>query len=951
MISNHLHSLLPKIFLSPLPKIFLSPRSRQLGMLVLAGGAVGVCLWKFGPMCYDLFKKYCPRSSSFPPTPIAVSETTIPELNLFDTLQKSWKEPLQGCSGVSLMPLGLTFQFPTTTREKIRAFETLLKSSNIEYQKIEQRENWVTKATHLSISWSSIQMLLDSPIFFNWKIEDAELLTDIKRQIDNSPLNGYQPFYSQDKKSNAPRTLNSLALSLANLDPTLRQRLKNHERSDTPEKDLPIFLIQYDQKAQNFLIYVPEALESSFELIKYSLALNVERKPFVHHQVSYTQKVTVSRDQMRTLLEMLGLKNIPGGQITRGSSKTYAEDLEKTERLHSYLPQYQTTVMDTLERSLTRIVPGSMGVSLLQTVYHPSGSLIIRIVESPSPSIFSRNLIDYLQSLLPASSLDLMQVSSSSWSPIPHPADGGHSIEISLHEEILPPILSAVFPHQHRRQGYLDQLNQIKASTYQPIFIKGDVRKELRLLDSIAHSLLMYDPTLKSLALKNQAEKSVNYAIIPQIVSENDHLYIYLPETVHQTKLHQGVSSPMPYGEYLSLLYGYAGRAVEKTHVNYNRPDPGCKYTYRIEIPTHNQRALEKFLVFHLQMRSLSTYDKEWALISYGEYVGEPDEYAETFLELFLYHYGSDNAFTQKLVKFQRFPYGKLNLQNLYLRPTPFEFPSKLPFFTKEQMIACLSKYIGKDEANRQTFIQNITQTLSDAFAGTKFFSGQTSKERRTAEELISFTRYLVQLLGKEEIDEAHKQAVVIKLAAEWTLCTEGRAERVQNACFSLRSPQSTDDLREALLLCVQEYKEEVVQKIIASNAQSVHVMAWLRAKIGEEYGLAAPLRTDGYEGVGALQDGDVEYIKQALLNIDANELIKVVHTRMNVKTSEGVLRNGGLIENRLRAILRREGNSEKQINQKLDVLIEYDKNLMCPASLTETAIKLLLIDIEVLYG
>jgi Domain of unknown function (DUF4804) len=739
--------------------------------------------------------------------------------------------------------------------------------------------------------------------------------------------------HSADKEGNA-RVTNTIALTLAHLDPCLHARLNDPKftKRSSPETELELPRVTFDPLGMNILIPPGQtALQNRLEEVCMKKCTSIETNIKDPDRTrTYASSIQIESDRIPDFLKFLNMDEIPAEGMHPAYAKktrTYLEELEKTNTFHEYKPVLKPDPLDSLNESLAAVVPNSNSKilegrhivapapvifkAIPSVALHPRGWLSIRI-PSDANDDYKNNLSKFLGK--PIAPINFQDESGKSYSQ-----------EIVVYQEELPAFLKKMkLEKATNGEPFLDELRAASGVNNLEVLYGVNPDKEIRVANTISRTLASYDPETKKLLKKYRPQDSPELAMDLPILDFNERgLEIWIPKSLQDKEMQIG-KQKVPFGNYLSHLYGITGTKLQKK--KYEKP---C--TYCLTVPKDK---IALFLEKELCLRELP---KPSDSLEIQERVKRKTFYNELV-------FGFYTPVKKDFV-------AHASIRNWKLRNESFAIPDVIPDIKEHEYLAIFTEALEghpKKDKYAKVFESLWEQAVQSQGHGQKV----------VGEAIISYLQLLAYNFKTDTaLTPEQKRATLVEIGEGCTsdVCQPGKLTKIQLEYQRLVQPKSGDQLKTILLDAVEQFKNDALITILAEegkknaqSAQSVHVFSAALVVWGDEFGLNKAAGEKDEHQAKAWARKPLTGKKEVFEKTCREGLLTgVFESLKEKKDSSGSLLNANLYHERLQSILQKKGYTPEEIEKNLEKFLPSD-DAGC-VGLTEEAVKLILIDLGVL--
>ncbi len=753
----------------------------------------------------------------------------------------------------------------------------------------------------------------------NFSFEEAlKLIEDIpERGVANlSKLVGHDlnvhhyHYQSAQIAGNAPSIENTIALTLAHLDPKFHLLIAKLQSVSDPQKDYPIPLIEFNphgmtikisdsDKMLKDLIVSPElknkdlSIEDLKEIIRSEENLkNLIKQIFgfkgdvieeTHFERSYSYEFRIEGEEVKTFFKQLGIDKIPPeGLHEKYRDFSYLQILQTYGIYHAYEPVLTDDALESISKSLPLLVSNERNVQPFVT-YHPRGWLSIKLPKGSDD--YSKRLAEHLKS---------------EWISIQQDFNNeNYQYEIDIYEEELPKFLKTLgLDYTSEGIPFLDQMREYLFPKSLNTYSLEDKNKKLNLPHMIAKMISALDPEIKEEFKKAKDEDyPVEGVPVIDVTFAFNRIDIKIPAKLNEKKVKMGPHQNITFGEYFSQVYALEGKVIEELDHH------ELKNFYLVNVPPHRVKG---FFEKDLSLRKLP---KIYKTVEY-----------ETFFSYF-----------QNLQ-----PYFKpiTSTVDLTLRNPSLPMP-QVPEISRHQIMQTVKSTLAKS-FNKETFVKVFENILEDTEHGSFRYR---YKEGENAEDLDSILAYLKliihELMTNENISSERKSEAIIEIANGCrNSCVNGQLTKIQNVFQKLVHPEFADIVRGVLLDKIEIFKDEVLKSVFKHmrNSIAVHVINAARVFWGDIFGLNQEIGKQDKDYIqykyyfnGYVADPQKKEFKDFC---EENLLNAIYNLIKDDKDDRGTILNSAEFQMRLRKILRKEGLKPTEIDTEMERLMPNEINL-----------------------
>ena len=279
---------------------------------------------------------------------------------------------------------------------------------------------------------------------------------------------------------------------------------------------------------------------------------------------------------------------------------------------------------------------------------------------------------------------------------------------------------------------------------------------------------------------------------------------------------------------------------------------------------------------------------------------------------------------------------------DLSLCNPPIRMPANIPQFSERTYLNNV-KNILSGHKKKLTYVRVFEDTFRKIAMNNRF-----QDNRATRENIRAYLNLIMhEIMNNKAIPIERKRAVLVDIGETCTACLPGRLGKIQEAYQYLVQPEFTDKVKSPLLHKVEQFKNGLLNELFKNNGQSVHYVASAKKNWGKEFGL----NDEELDINHGHWDASAKDKKKFEEGCRANLVNAVFDLVQNDKDEEGAITNVGHYQSRLRQILKNEGLKPDEIDAEMERLFP-DEEMETPqmTSITEEAVKWLLIDIKLLY-
>lgn len=759
-------------------------------------------------------------------------------------------------------------------------FIDLLKQKNIPFQekKCTQPHLGLEREVILSLE-DAAKLIADVP---GDGVETLSSLLGREIQVYHS--------YESHAWGNAPSVEDSLALTLAHLDPILDQTIpKNFHPHERENYALP--LVSFDLHGMN--ISITEDNEGLKNLIEQLLGVkaNILHNTEIYNGHAYAYEFKVPRNKVETVLEQLGLGTVPAlknthfqlHEVYSSQQITYIQHLTHIKRYHSYTPSIdENNVVSSLEQSLQALV-SNPGHVLPRVSIHPRGWISIKIPKGNEP--YGNLLAQYLE------------VEKT------HLHAGKFDAEIIIYGE------KKTLGQETRLEKFLKKLeldkNLVFLNTLQKCLsikdssglLYAEVEGELDLPGTISRTLAALHPSMKEILPSYLSTDAIQDDLSLPLVEIKHHfigMSITIPKHLNSNLIDYN-GKKITFGDYLSNVFDLEG--VQRNG----------DYHLNIEMSR-----IRSFLEKDLGLRRITN-----------------QKYAKPFIKTFYNLFNVMNGSQQS----KRGTVARWDLKN-----HDIAIPSNIPAYKDNEIMAALEKIL-KDHPKVNTILKSYEDTLKEVHLYNKLVNQTT----------LAYLRALTyELLNSETISLKHKQDIIVEISKEFYpgACLPGKLTKIQCAYQKLMNPVGGDDLTILLLKEVKQLKMDILTGLFADiqvrndedigmmlgenerHHESVGVFAAANVLWGDELGLDPkmgrdnPLWDSRIYGRGLLETPGNRYKQDFKRQFEAN-VIETIFDNLRFEQDErGELLNLNLYREGLQKVLQEEGLNPLEIEEELERLL-----------------------------
>lgn len=696
----------------------------------------------------------------------------------------------------------------------------------------------------------------------------------------------------------SPSIENTIAFTLAHLDPKLHKDIDNSRKHPAPQEAFAIPFVQFDEKGMTIKFPYQE-IESETEvagkkekikmpdenlkdLIKQFFGLSEKGIEEMLFDRPYKAMFRIKRDEIENFMNQLGLETIPADDLDDSYIKgdiTYLQHLIRTNHYHPYRPVRKNDLLESISGSLANFVPNKNN-AMPHVSYHPRGWLSIKLPahsEEYNKKLASRLGCNLLT--LPRSLGDTYRNEIIFYDDEKGVEDNEKKKKI---EKLLKKLQLETAPNG---TAYVDLLQQATSRDHLKVFYAETRPGKLDPLGTIARTISALDPVIRNglEALAPTADPKSASLTLAQVRYRYNNLEIKIPKQLNDKTIAISPEKSLSFGEYVSFVFGFQGVLRRE----------GNEDVYVINVPFEKIKSL---LEKDLSLRSLDRYKQGNLSTFYDQVCNE--------MGIIIQH-------------------GSIVREGMRLRNPSVPLPDVIPEFTDDQIINIVTDVLDS-HPKKSTYVHVFRSILN------QIQPGQYRRSDRTAEYVSSYLRAIIDEIKKNEAIPVHRKREALENIAESCqsdVCLPGKYTKIQDVYQRLKCPEYGDKVKTALLYHVEQFKNDLLASQFGRNdfqgkRNSVHVVAAAKDRWGDEFGLDAEAgRKDEYLSCGSGYLSQFE--KTQFENSCRRDLLDQVFTRIkNDKDEHGNIINFGDYRDRLRIILSESGLKPNQIDEELKLLV-----------------------------
>lgn len=730
-------------------------------------------------------------------------------------------------------------------------------------------------------------------------------IANLKNLTGNDELK-IQHFHTLEVWGNAPSIPNTISVTLAQLDPSLKNDLNGITNHPQLHANHLAPIVEFDD--EGMILKIPSSKESFSHLLKQLFGLKrMKAKDGADLQENQFDRdydlYRLERDGIENFIIQLGLDRIPSEGLHERYANgdiTYLQHLIETRSYHPYRPARTNDALVSIRDSLSALVYNEMHVKP-HVSYHPRGWLSIKLPNWADD--YNHKLADCLKTEL---------------IPVNYLFDGEtYTNEIIIYEDDIPKFFKTLkLEKTPDDTTYVDRLkNYAGQESLVELYAEND-RGQIDLLRTMCRRLAALDPETKE-QLREFSPKGFPETTgikLPKISFQQDVIEIRIPQDLNNKKIKIGPEKELAFGEYLAHVFAFDGQYQEFNGA----------FEYNIRVPLNSVKScLEK----DLALRTL------------------PQEYrTEEVITCF-------NQFKKSYQPNYR-PSG--TIVNLRLRNPSIPLPEIIPDLTQAKVLDTFDKIFDdhpKKETHMAVFRETYRRILNTDNPNSPHYA-EDNKHRATAAEIMKYLKVIAhELMTNKEISQDDKRAALINIAEECNnVCLPGRLTKIEKIYRKLKNPELEDEVKFLLLEKVDDLKEAVLSEYFRELPHSVHVVNLVKLEWGDELGLNKlagrldedlrrnrdNLRENLHDCFLAPRDKPHGEVKRELEVAFRNNFLTTVYKMIrNSKDTEkddddkdvlGSISNFDDYQTRLRSILRKEGLKPDQIDAEIARLLPTQK-------------------------
>ncbi len=875
--------------------------------------------------------------------------------------------------------------FDVWLKQKCEGFKVVFKEEELTHTiKLKDKKGYISER-NIGVPFSDIRCFKK----FTLSLEEAnKLINEVPDQglahlskfIKQPDLKVHHCFESH-KHGNEPQIEDTISLTLAQLDPKLHQLIKDVKSHPELQAQFPVPLVEFDD--QGISIKIPDLNKDAVEelteeektlisscenlknLLKQVLGLKGSIIEETHIDRNYGYMFQINPDDIENFLKQLGMDKIPPeGLFEKRYAKgdiTYIQHLVQTERYHAYQPVKTNDALESIQDSLAKIVPYNFQVKPYVS-YHPRGWLSLKFQD------WSDDYVQKLAAFLKTEPLCINQAFNKE----------NYTSEIIIDEKELPAFLQKLkLDTTPDGTSYQDRLLEFRGAALEALNENDfryaeDENGQLDLRRTIMRVFSALEPNVKEIlrgfSAKDLPETSIDLVQIDYTQG------VKIPQQLNDTMIYIGPERVLSFGEYLSHIFGIEG-TLKKEMKNGKEEN-----LYVLKVP---QDRFENLLKKDLALRYLPPkYRKKDIATFYNQLKFDLSknmphqklnnfDYAHNLLLDFF-----NGNFQQGNFNYQIPAYAPhASVADLRLRNPSARFPDVIPEMSDEDILKNVAIILDKSKS-KDTYVAAFANTFK------RITPGKDNPDIKEYNSHIASAGYIRdylkvimhKLMTDADITEDHKREPLIEIAlgCKGDTCLPGRLSKIQKVYQKLMRPELDDIVKCTLLFHVQEFKSDLLASFELKIDGKISRLSDSKLEHGEHIGNAAKILWGDEFGLNkeeALRDENaqgeiVQNLQLVYLSAENKQRFKTACEKnllrgvfeyvKNDLDEEGAVQYIAEYRDRLCIILREEGLKPAEVNEEIERLLpdevvktkDGQKELK---TVTEEAIKLLLIDIGVL--